>query len=143
VQGRARGFSRLFSLLDRVDTTWSGSPSTPHRHVAAVFSAVVFEAISTPRALRPVDLAVLRALGHQRELAKRLFLLLESLPAARLDGAREVIERVVDARLAATLGSQAEPRELVGCCRAPARRSSSGPRATRTSGSCRAGSAGW
>jgi len=112
VEVPSRGFSRLFSLLDRVETSWSGPPSTPHRHVTAVFSEVVFEAISAPASLRPVDLAALRSLGHQRELAKRLFLLLEGLPAGRLDERREIIERLVDARLAATLGSQVELREL-------------------------------
>jgi hypothetical protein len=39
-------------------------------------------------------------------------MLLEGLPAGRLDERREIIGRIVDARLAATLGSQVELREL-------------------------------
>ena len=50
--------------------------------------------------------------GTQRNMARRLFILLEGLPGHRLGGGREGIERIIDHRLAATLGSRAEPRRL-------------------------------
>jgi hypothetical protein len=106
VQNDAGGWSNLFSLLDSVQTRWDGPRHSPHSHIAAKFSDCVFEAISQPRVLRPLDLAALHALGEQRHLAKRLFLYLEGIPMHRLDHNREMVERVVDERLAATLGSR-------------------------------------
>jgi hypothetical protein len=62
--------------------------------------------ISEPRILRTVDLAVLRTLGPRRELARRLFYLLEAQPGHELSRGVEVVERLVDARLLASLGTQ-------------------------------------
>jgi len=110
--GEAGGAQKLFSLLDVVETRWKGPPTAPHRKVQAAFSDVVWEVVSTPRVLRPLDLSVLRRLGPQRSMARRLFILLEGLPGHRVGGGREGIERIIDHRLAATLGSRAEPRRL-------------------------------
>jgi hypothetical protein len=100
------GRERLFSLLDEIETTWVGPPTTIHRRIRAVFSRTAWELISEPRILRTVDLAVLRTLGPRRELARRLFYLLEAQPGHELSRGVEVVERLVDARLLASLGTQ-------------------------------------
>ena len=100
------GRERLFSLLDEIETTWVGPPTTIHRRIRAVFSRTAWEVISEPRMLRTVDLAVLRSLGPRRELARRLFYLLEAQPGHELGRGVEVVERIVDARLLASLGTQ-------------------------------------
>jgi hypothetical protein len=100
------GRERLFSLLDEIETTWVGPPTTIHRRVRAVFSRTAWEVISEPRILRTVDLAVLRTLGPRRELARRLFYLLEAQPGHELGRGVEVVERLVDTRLLASLGTQ-------------------------------------
>ncbi len=99
------GAERLFSLLDEIETTWTGPATTPHRHVRAVFSRTAWEVITTPRILRPVELAVLRLLGARRELARRLFYLLEAQPGHELRPGTEILERLVDDRLVASLGT--------------------------------------
>jgi len=111
-QDAAGGWTDLFSLLDRVQTRWNGPASSPHRHVAAVFSEPIWEAISQPRVLRPVDLDVLHGLGKNRDLAKRLFLYIEGIPMHRLPSGDEFLERVVDERLAATLGAKPQLYDL-------------------------------
>jgi len=98
------GRERLFSLLDEIETTWIGPSTTPHRRVRAVFSRTVWDEITQPRILRVVDLEALRAIGHRRELARRLFLLLEAQPGHEVRPGLDLVERVVDDRLAATLG---------------------------------------
>ena len=98
------GRERLFSLLDEIETTWIGPPTTPHRRVRAVFSRTVWAEITQPRILRTVDLEALRAIGHRRELARRLFLFLEAQPGHEIRRGLDLVERVVDERLAATLG---------------------------------------
>ena len=100
------GRERLFSLLDEIETTWVGPPTTIHRRIRAVFSRTAWEVISEPRILRTVDLSVLRTLGPRRELARRVFYLLEALPGHELGRGVEVVERLVDARLLASLGTQ-------------------------------------
>jgi Replication initiator protein A len=100
------GRERLFSLLDEIETTWVGPPTTIHRRIRAVFSRTTWDVISEPRILRTVDLAVLRTLGPRRELARRLFYLLEAQPGHELSHGVEVIERLVDTRLLASLGTQ-------------------------------------
>jgi hypothetical protein len=100
------GRERLFSLLDEIETTWVGPPTTIHRRIRAVFSRTAWEVISEPRILRTVDLAVLRTLGPRRELARRLFYLLEAQPGHELSRGVELLERLVDARLLASLGTQ-------------------------------------
>jgi hypothetical protein len=100
------GRERLFSLLDEIETSWVGPPTTIHRRVRAVFSRTAWEVISEPRILRTVDLAVLRKLGPRRELARRLFHLLEAQPGHELSRGVEVVERLVDTRLLASLGTQ-------------------------------------
>jgi hypothetical protein len=100
------GRERLFSLLDEIETTWLGPPTTIHRRIRAVFSRTAWEVISEPRILRTVDLAVLRALGPRRDLARRLFYLLEAQPGHELTRDVEVVERLVDTRLLASLGTQ-------------------------------------
>ena len=112
VQDAAGGWTDLFSLLDRVQTRWNGPASSPHRHVAAVFSEPIWEAISQPRVLRPVDLDVLHGLGKNRDLAKRLFLYVEGVPMHRLPSGDELLERVIDERLAATLGAKPQLYDL-------------------------------
>jgi hypothetical protein len=92
----------LFSLLDEIETTWVGPPTTIHRRIRAVFSRTAWEVISEPRTLPTVDLAVLRALGPRRELARRLFYLLEAQPGHELGRGVEVVERLVDPRLRKT-----------------------------------------
>jgi hypothetical protein len=105
-EGR-QGWDREFSLLAELETRWEGRPTSPRRQVAAEFHRVVFEHLRERKALRTVDLEALPALGEQRELARRLLLLLEVLPGHRLerDAGRELIHRLVDARLAGSLGS--------------------------------------
>ena len=103
------GAERLFSLLDEIETTWTGPATTPHRHVRAVFSRTAWEVIATPRILRPVELAVLRRLGARRELARRLFYLLEAQPGHELRPGTEILERLVDDRLVASLGTTRAP----------------------------------
>jgi hypothetical protein len=100
------GRERLFSLLDEIETTWVGPPTTIHRRIRAVFSRTAWEVISEPRILRTVDLAVLRTLGPRRELARRLFYLLEAQPGHELSRSVEVVERLVDTRLLGSLGTQ-------------------------------------
>jgi hypothetical protein len=100
------GRERLFSLLDEIETTWTRPATTPHRHVRAVFSRTAWEVIATPRILRPVELAVLRRLGARRELSRRLFYLLEAQPGHELRPGTEILERLVDDRLVASLGTQ-------------------------------------
>jgi hypothetical protein len=63
------GRERLFSLIDEIETTSVGPPTTIHRRIRAVFSRTACEAISEPRILRTVDLSVLRTLGPRREHA--------------------------------------------------------------------------
>lgn len=111
------GRERLFSLLDEIETQWQGPATTPHRAVRAVFSRMVFEQISQPRILRPVDLAALKSIGHRRDLARRLFLFLEGQPGHEFRPGLEVLERVVDARLAATLGCSAPLWRVAGLLR--------------------------
>ena len=100
------GRERLFSLLDEIETTWVGPPTTIHRRIRAVFSRIAWEVISEPRILRTVDLSVFRILGPRRELARRLFYLLEAQPGHELGRGVEVVERLVDARLLSSLGTQ-------------------------------------
>jgi len=110
--GQLGGWDRTFSILDEIQTQWSGPASSPHRHVTAVFSRAIFEQISQHSNIRPLDLAVLRAIGEQRTLARRLYLLLESLPAHTLDARTHYMHRIVDQRLAGTLGVQPDLRKL-------------------------------
>jgi hypothetical protein len=100
------GRERLFSLLDEIETTWVGPPTTIHRRIRAVLSRTAWDVVREPRILRTVDLAVLRTLGPRRELARRLFYLLEAQPGHELGRGVEVVERLVDARLLASLGTQ-------------------------------------
>jgi len=103
-----RGWTDLFHLLDRSQTRWDGRRNSPRSRITAHFSDVIWQAITQPRVLRPVDLAVLHAIGEQRHLAKRLFLYLEGVPMHPLGDGREGIERIVDERLAATLGARSQ-----------------------------------
>jgi hypothetical protein len=100
------GRERLFSLLDEIETTWVGPPTTIHRRIRAVFSRTAWEVICELRILRTVDLTVLRTLGPRRELARRIFYLLEAQPGHELTRDVEVVERLVDTRLLASLGTQ-------------------------------------
>ena len=79
------GRERLFSLLDEIETTWVGPPTTIHRRIRAVFSRIAWEVISEPRILRTVDLSVFRILGPRRELARRLFTSSKHNPATSSD----------------------------------------------------------
>ena len=111
--GSAGGWTDAFTLLDRAQTVWSGAPTSPRRHIRAVFSEPVFAEITRPRMIRPVDLAALRAIGEQRDIARRLFLFLEGSPApVQLGHGHEGIERIVDHRLAGTLGAARDLRKL-------------------------------
>lgn len=62
--------------------------------------------------LRPIDLDALRRLGAQRDLARRLFLFLEASTGHPHTGGVEIVERIIDQRLAATLGTSATPNRL-------------------------------
>ena len=64
--------------------------------------------------LRPIDLAALRRLGSQRDVARRLFLFLEASTGHPLGDGGEVVERIIDARLVSTFGSTASPARLAG-----------------------------
>jgi len=111
--GPSGGWTDAFSLLDRAQTIWSGARTSPQRRIRAVFSEAVFEQITRPRMLRPVDLVALRAIGEQRDVARRLFLFLEGSPAPiRLGHRYEGIERIVDPGLAGTLGAAPDLRKL-------------------------------
>jgi DnaA N-terminal domain len=103
------GWTDDFSLLDRVQTAWDGARTSPHRAMRAVFSEVVFEQITQSRMLRPLDLTTFRAIDEKSHLARRLFLFLEASPASvQLGRGREGLERIVDGRLAGTLGVRSE-----------------------------------
>ena len=102
---RTGGVERLFSILDEIETTWTGPQASPHRHVRAVFSRTTIELVAAPRMLRPIDLDALRRLGPQRDLARRLLLFLEGSTGHLVGSGVEVVERVIDERLAATLGA--------------------------------------
>jgi len=112
VEDDRRGWSNLFHLLDQAETRWEGPRNSPHSRIRAKFSDPVWDAITQPRVLRPIDLNVLHALGEQRQLAKRLFLYVEGIPMHRLQGGHEMVERIVDDRLAATLGAKRDLYEL-------------------------------
>jgi hypothetical protein len=98
------GEDDLFSLLDRVQTRWSGPPSSPYRRITAVFSQVAYALMQDRQTIRPFDLEVFAALGGQRQLARRLFLFLEAQSGGRGDDGIEIIQRLANARLAGTLG---------------------------------------
>jgi hypothetical protein len=106
------GSERLFSLLDEIETSWTGPDTSPYRHVRAVYSRTAMELVSAPRMLRPIDLDALRRLGPQRDLARRLFLFLEASTGHPASESVEIVERIIDQRLAATLGTTASPSRL-------------------------------
>lgn len=109
VDAGGRGWTDDFSLLDRVQTAWDGAPSSSHRAMRAVFSEVVFEQITQRRMIRPLDLAAFRAIDEKSHLARRLFLFLEASPASiQVGHGREALERIVDGRLAASLGARSQ-----------------------------------
>jgi len=112
VQNDNGAWSNLFHLLDQVETRWDGPRNSPHSRIRAKFSDPVSEAISQPRVLRPFDLAVFHALGEQRHLARRLFLFLEGTSMGRTERGDDVLERIIDERLAATLGAKPQLYEL-------------------------------
>jgi len=103
------GWTDDFSLLDRVQTKWDGSRTSPRRAMRAVFSEVAFEQITQRRMIRPLDLPAFRAIDEKSDLARRLFLFLEASPGSiQLARGREAIERIVDERLAASLGARSQ-----------------------------------
>jgi hypothetical protein len=107
------GWTDTFTLLDRAQTVWSGAATSPRRRIRAVFSEPIYAEITRPRMIRPVDLVALRAIGEQRDIARRLFLFLEGSPAPiQLGHGYEGIERIVDTRLAGTLGAAGDLRKL-------------------------------
>ena len=110
-QSSTGGYSDSFHLLDRVKSHWKGPPTSPNRHLRATISEPVLEALANQRMIRRVDLATLQALGEQRELARRLFLFLESRPGHR-EKSHDRIEHLVDERLAHTLGTNAPLKHL-------------------------------
>ena len=112
VQAGEEGYADEFNLLDRVRTRWQGSPTSPNRRISAHLSTVVLEALLERRRIRPVDISTLRALGEQRELARRLFLFLESRPGHNEGDGWDRIEHTIDARLGHTLGTVAELKIL-------------------------------
>jgi hypothetical protein len=114
------GRERLFSLLDEIETTWVGPPTTIHRRIRAVFSRTTWEVISEPRILRTVDLAVLRKLGPRRELARRLFYLLRGAARPRAQSrrrARRATRRHAAAREPRHPTTGLEGRPGASCCR--------------------------
>ncbi len=112
VQAGGEGYSDEFNLLDRVRTRWQGPPTSPNRRISAHLSTVVIDALLERRRIRPVDIRTLRALGEQRELARRLFLFLESRPGHNEGDGWDRIEHTVDTRLGHTLGTAAELKIL-------------------------------
>jgi hypothetical protein len=117
VQSRRAGHERTFTLLSELETEWTGAPTSPRRRVRVVLDEVVAAWLADKRNIRPIDVGVLRALGPQRELARRLFLLLEVHGAGEVDGGREVLNRLVDERLAGTLGTRTVMKKLVPALR--------------------------
>jgi hypothetical protein len=112
IDGTGGGCERLFSLLDEIETTWTGPATSPYRQVRAVYSRTAMELVSAPRMLRPIDLDALRRLGPQRDLARRLFLFLEASTGHPASTSVEIVERIIDQRLATTLGTTASPNQL-------------------------------
>lgn len=112
VQNGEEGYADEFNLLDRVRTRWQGPPTSSNRTLSAHLSSVVIDALAERRRIRPVDISTLRALGEQRELARRLFLFLESRPGHNQGDGWERIEHTVDERLGHTLGTNAELKVL-------------------------------
>ncbi len=103
VEWDSGGTTDTFSLLDRVQTKWEGAATSPNRKLRAKLSDAVLEAAQSRRMIRPVDLSTFRLLHERKELARRLFLFLESAPGHR-EYDRDLIRRVIDLRLAGTLG---------------------------------------
>lgn len=97
----------MFSLIDELDTTWTGPATSPNRSIRVRLSDQIFVLLrDNTRLLRRVDQAALQALGPQRRFARRLLIFLDGAAAHRLphEPGIEIIERVIDSRLAASLG---------------------------------------
>jgi hypothetical protein len=105
----------LFSLIDELDTTWTGPPTSPNRSIRVRLSDQIFMLLrDNTRLLRRVDQKAMLALGPQRRFARRLLIFLDGAAAHRLPSQPgvELIERVIDERLAASLGNYAEHPDL-------------------------------
>lgn len=105
----------MFSLIDELDTTWTGAPTSPNRSIRVRLSDQIFILLrDNTRLLRRVDQPALLALGPQRRFARRLLIFLDGAAAHRLPSQPgvEIIERVIDARLAASLGNYAKQPDL-------------------------------
>lgn len=114
---RPRKRDNYFTLLSELETAWEGEANDPRRRIRVEFDPRVHAWLHDRRNIRPIDGGVFRELGPQRELARRLFLLLEVLPAGEIEGGRELINRIVDRDLAGSLGTDQPLRKLVPALR--------------------------
>ena len=55
-EGDGGGWSDIFSLLDRVQTSWEGAPTSPNRQIRAVFGEAIHDQLFDRRNIRPVDI---------------------------------------------------------------------------------------
>lgn len=114
---RPRRSDNYFTLLSELETAWEGDDNDPRRRIRIELDQRVHSWLQDRRNIRPIDGGVFRALGPQRDLARRLFLLLEVLPAGEVEGGREIINRVVDTDLRGSLGTDQALRKLVPALR--------------------------
>lgn len=98
-------FSDVFTLIQRV-VTWKGDTHSSNRQVRIVFNEAVFDYLSDRSVIRRLDYAAVSAIKPQQQLAQALLFFLDAQPGHREhSGDRtELIERLVDTRLASTLG---------------------------------------
>jgi Replication initiator protein A len=105
----------MFSLIDELDTTWTGPATSPNRTIRIRLSDQVFTLLrDNTRLLRRVDKDALARLGPQRRFARRLLIFLDGAAAHRLPNQPgiEIIDRVIDEALAASLGIHRDEPDL-------------------------------
>jgi hypothetical protein len=86
-------------------SSWRGSDTASNRAVRVVFNEAIFDYLLDRRVIRPLDYQAMTALNHRQQLARRLLYFLDGTAAHRVSGTNlERIHRIVDERLATTLG---------------------------------------
>lgn len=104
-------FRDMFTILQRV-SSWQGPETANNRAVRVVFNEAIFDYLSDRGVIRPLDYRAMAALDHRQQLARRLLYFLDAVPAHRVEGNLERIQRIVDARLAHTLGMKPVLKEF-------------------------------
>lgn len=98
-------FSDMFTLVQRV-ITWKGPARSSNRHVRIVFNEAIFDYLSDRSVIRRLDYGAVSQIKPQQQLAQALLFFLDAQPGHRAQSGDRIerIERLVDGRLAATLG---------------------------------------